>query len=118
MKLYVYVLEGADLATKNSYVKLQVGKFKSKTRVLREASNPAWNEEFAFRVHDMEDELLVSVYHHHDNGSGFFNVSGDLMGLIRIPVWSVASEENHNLPPTWFSLEKPKASKSINKYCG
>ncbi|XP_028100497.1 C2 and GRAM domain-containing protein At5g50170 [Camellia sinensis] len=116
MRLYVYVLEGRDLAAKDSYVKLQIGKHKSKTRVLRDTTNPAWNEEFAFRVQAMDDELVVSGYHHDDN-SGFFNASGDLMGRVRIPVWSVVAEENHNLPPTWFSIsiEKPKASKSINK---
>ncbi|KAL7161745.1 hypothetical protein ACSBR2_042257 [Camellia fascicularis] len=116
MRLYVYVLEGKDLAAKDSYVKLQIGKHKFKTRVLRDTTNPAWNEEFAFRVQAMDDELVVSVYHH-DDDSGFFNASGDLMGRVRIPVWSVVAEENHSLPPTWFSIsiEKPKASKSINK---
>ncbi|KAI7985097.1 C2 and GRAM domain-containing protein [Camellia lanceoleosa] len=101
MRLYVYVLEGKDLAAKDSYVKLQIGKHKSKTRVLRDTTNPAWNEEFAFRVHAMDDELVVSVYHH-DDDSGFFNASGDLMGRVRIPVWSVVAEENHKLPPRGF----------------
>ncbi|KAA8542249.1 hypothetical protein F0562_023615 [Nyssa sinensis] len=117
MRLYVYALEGRDLAVKDSYVKLQFGKFKSKTRVLRNTINPVWNEEFVFRVHDMDDELIVSVYHH-DDDSGFFNVSGDLVGRIRVPVWSVAAEENQNLPPTWFSLENPKTLKFINKDTG
>ncbi|KAK3037535.1 hypothetical protein RJ639_030343 [Escallonia herrerae] len=117
MRLFVYVLEGKDWPVKDSYVKLQVGKFKSKTRVLKNTTNPVWNEEFVFRVHDMEDELVVSVYHH-DDDSGFFIVSGDLVGRVRVPVWSVAGEENHNLPPTWFSLEKPKSHKSINQDCG
>ncbi|XP_058189873.1 C2 and GRAM domain-containing protein At5g50170 isoform X4 [Rhododendron vialii] len=117
MRLYVYVLEARDLASKHTYVKLRIGKFKSKTRVLKDTLNPAWNEEFAFRVHDMEDELVVSVCHHEDD-SGFFNVSADFMGRVRVPVRSIAAEENHNLPPTWFSLEKPKASKLVNKDCG
>lgn len=113
----MYVLEAKDLASKDTYVKLRIGKFKFKTRVLKDTLNPAWNEEFAFRVHDMEDELVVCVCHHEDD-SGFFNVSADFMGRVRVPVRSIAAEENHNLPPTWFSLEKPKASKLVNKDCG
>lgn len=116
MSLFVYVLEGRDWAVKDSYVKLQVGKFKSKTRVLRNTKNPVWNEEFGFRVHDLEDELLLSVYHH-DNDSGFFNASGELVGQVRIPVWSVAAEELQNLPPTWFTIEKPNSVKSSNRDC-
>ncbi|XP_057514928.1 C2 and GRAM domain-containing protein At5g50170-like isoform X2 [Actinidia eriantha] len=116
MRLYVYVLEGTDLSTKDSYVKLQIGMFKSETRVSKGTKNPNWNEEFAFRVHDMEDELVVSVYSHED-GSGFFNVSGDLVGRVRVPVRSVSAEESHNLPPTWFSLERPKGSTSVKKEC-
>ncbi|CAK9137549.1 unnamed protein product [Ilex paraguariensis] len=117
MRLYVYLLEGRDWVVTDSYVKLQVGKFKSKTRVLRNTENPVWNEEFVFRVHEMEDELVVSVYQHHDD-SGFFTASGDLVARLRIPIGSVAAEENQNLPPTWFSLEKPKTSNSINKDSG
>ncbi|KAF7127666.1 hypothetical protein RHSIM_Rhsim11G0055300 [Rhododendron simsii] len=117
MRLYVYVLEARDLASKDTYVKLRIGKFKTKTRVLKDTLNPAWNEEFAFMVHDMEDELVVSVCHNEDD-SGFFNVSADFMGRVRVPVRSIAAEENHNLPPTWVSLEKPKASKLVNKDCG
>lgn len=117
MKLYAYVLEARDLASEDIYVKLRIGKSKSKTRVLKGTLNPAWNEEFAFRVHDMDDELVVSVYHHEDD-SGFFNVSGDLMGQVRVSVRSIAAEENRNLPPTWFSLEKPKGSRLVNQDCG
>ncbi|XP_059657972.1 C2 and GRAM domain-containing protein At5g50170 [Cornus florida] len=113
MRLFVYVLEGRDLAVKDSYVKLQVGKFKSKTRVLRSTTNPVWNEEFVFRVHEMDDELTLSVYQHNDD-SGFFHSSGDFVGRVQIPVSSVAAEANQNLPLTWFSLEKPKTPKSNN----
>ncbi|XP_055828101.1 C2 and GRAM domain-containing protein At5g50170 [Solanum dulcamara] len=117
MRLYVYLLEGKDWAVEDSYVRLKVGKFKSKTRVLKNTKNPIWNEEFVFRVHDLEDQLVLSVYQHHHN-SGIFNVYGDLIGKLKIPVWSVATEENQNLPPTWFSIKKPKSSKSVDKYCG
>ncbi|PON96729.1 C2- GRAM domain containing protein [Trema orientale] len=120
MRLYVYVLEGQDLHDKNCYVKLQVGKEKSKTRILRNPRNLVWNEEFVFRVHDLGEELVVSVYVH-DDGSGLFHGSNGLMGRVRIPVWSVVAEDNHTLPPTWFSLEKPKSITGkhiISKDCG
>lgn len=115
----MYVLEGQGLHAKNCYVKLQVGKEKSKTRILRQpANNLVWNEEFVFRVHDLDEELVVSV-HDHDDDSGFFHGSGGLMGRVRFPVWSVVAEDNHTLPPTWFSLEKPKSTgKDINKESG
>ncbi|KAJ8536509.1 hypothetical protein K7X08_034910 [Anisodus acutangulus] len=118
MRLYVYLLEGKDWAVEDSYVKLKVGKFKSKTRVLKNTRNPIWNEEFVFRVYDLEEELVISVYQHHDDSRFFTNVYGDLVGKVKIPVWSVAAEENQNLLPTWFTLRKPKSAKSVDKYCG
>lgn len=113
----MYVLEGRDWIVEESYVKLQVGKFKSKTRVLKNTKNPVWNEEFAFRVHDLEEELVVSVYHPRDD-PGFFNGCGDLVGRVKIPVSSVTDEDNMNFPPTWFTVQKPKSSKSGNRDAG
>ncbi|KAF9590232.1 hypothetical protein IFM89_032010 [Coptis chinensis] len=116
MRLYVYVVEARELVVKDSkgvidgYVKLQVGKSKSRSRVLKKTQNPVWNEEFVFRVKDMDDELIVSVCDQVD--FGFFNGSGDLVGRVRIPVSSILSEHKHTLPPTWFSLEKQKYGKS------
>ncbi|KAK6148308.1 hypothetical protein DH2020_019220 [Rehmannia glutinosa] len=119
MRLFVYLLEGRGWAAKETYVKLQVGKCKSKSRLLKNTENPLWNEEFVFRVHDLEGELVVSVYKYDDHEHGFFNVSaGEFVGRVKIPVWSVAAEENQNLPPTWFSVERPKNAKSIDKDCG
>ncbi|CAM8932589.1 unnamed protein product [Rhodiola kirilowii] len=123
MRFYVYVLEAWNMPVENTYVKLQLGKLKSKTRVFQRSVNPAWNEEFVFRVHDMEEELVVSVYYYEDGGGGggdlgVFGGSGELLGRVRIPVWSVMAEENHTLPPTWFSLESSKAGKFVNTDCG
>ncbi|KAL6493499.1 hypothetical protein OROGR_032278 [Orobanche gracilis] len=120
MRLYVYLLEGRGLAAKDSYVKLQVGKYKSKSRIVKNTDNPHWNEEFFFRVRDLEDELVASVYRYDDHEQhGFFNVSvGEFMGRVMIPVWSVVTEENQSLPPTWFSVESPKNVKSIVKDYG
>ncbi|KAK1565537.1 hypothetical protein Q3G72_029097 [Acer saccharum] len=119
MRLYVYVLQAKDLLVRDSYVKVQVGKNKSKTRILKNNANPIWNEEFVFRIQDVEDEeVLVSVLNR-DDDSGFLHSSGDSMGRVRIPVSSVAAEDNQVLPPTWFSLEQPnKTGKFTNKDCG
>ncbi|CAI0451553.1 unnamed protein product, partial [Linum tenue] len=116
MNLYVYVLEARDLPVKDAFVvKLRVGKRKSKTRVLRNTANPVWNEEFIFPIHAHDDEnLLVSVFTHHD-GAGLFGAgSGDLVGRVSVPVGSVAGEPNQTLPPTWFSLESPSAGKHVH----
>lgn len=110
MKIYVYVLEASNLSSQDTYVKLRLGKFKSKTRVLKNTKNPVWNEEFAFRVHDLEQELVISVCEHGE-GSGLFSGS-DLLGRVRIRVGSIAAEGDQILHPTWFPLEKHRASKS------
>ncbi|XP_071703726.1 C2 and GRAM domain-containing protein At5g50170 [Rutidosis leptorrhynchoides] len=118
MRLYVYLLEGKDWLVQESFVKLKIGKFKSRTRVLKNTKNPIWNEEFAFRVRslDDDDELVVSVYRHSDVPTSLFtNGSKHLVGRVRIPLWSVAAEENHHLPPTWFSIHDHK---STGKECG
>ncbi|XP_030531148.2 C2 and GRAM domain-containing protein At5g50170 [Rhodamnia argentea] len=117
MRLYVYVLEAKGLPVKDSYVNVQVGKLKSKTRIVERTKNPWWNEEFVFRVHDCEEEVILSVYHHEDS-HGLFSSSGELLGRVKIPVWSVANEDNRILPPTWFSVGQPKAGKFIRKDCG
>ncbi|KAD4385675.1 hypothetical protein E3N88_25844 [Mikania micrantha] len=121
MKLYVYVLEGRNLAVEESFVKLKVGTFKSRTRALNNTDNPIWNEEFAFRVRSLEeDELTVSVYHvDGDDEDGLFkHSSGDLVGRVRIPLLSVAAEEDHHSQPTWYSLRNHKSNKSFKKECG
>lgn len=109
--MYVCVLEAKDLPVKDSYVKLKLGKFKSKTRILRHICNPVWNEEFVFKVHDhnnnKEDVLVVS-----NDGESI------LLGEVRIQVAFVASQDKQTLPPTWFSLETPKSGEFFNKYCG
>lgn len=116
----MYVLEGQGLHVKNGYVKLQVGKHKSKTRILRNPTTNlmVWNEEFVFRVHDLDDELVVTVFNLDHDDSGLFRGSGDLAGRVRIPVSSIMAEDNHTLPPTWFCLEWPKTARHITKDCG
>ncbi|KAK7350649.1 hypothetical protein VNO77_09496 [Canavalia gladiata] len=117
LRLFVCVLEAKDLAVKDSYVKLRLGKFKSKTRILRNTSTPIWNEEFVFKVHNEEDVLVVSVVNHSDE-CRVTNGCVDFVGQVRIPVGSVAFEDKQTLLPTWFSLQSPKSGKFFNKYCG
>lgn len=99
---------------------LNVGKHKSKTRVSRGTPNPIWNEEFVFRVgDDVEegdaDDVVVSLLHHDQD-----NVSTGLIGKVRIPLSSIAAEENQTLLPTWFLIEKPTDDdgKFVNIECG
>ncbi|KAK7411082.1 hypothetical protein VNO78_02461 [Psophocarpus tetragonolobus] len=117
LSLYVCVSEAKDLPVKDTFVKLRLGKFKSKTRVLRNTCTPVWNQEFCFGVHDAEDVLFASVVNH-DNECRVTNGSVEFVGEVRIPVASVAFEDNQTLLPTWFSLESPKSGKFFNKYCG
>ncbi|MBA0563654.1 hypothetical protein Golob_008626 [Gossypium lobatum] len=116
MRLYVYVLQAKDLAIHDTYVKLQLGRFKSKTKTSSNTSNPVWNEEFVFRVHDVGDQLLVSLFHQHD--SAFFNASKDLVGQVAVPLYVLSDQQNQTLPPTWFSLHKPNTGKFINQESG
>ena len=112
----MYVMEAHGLAVQDSscFVEVQVGKHKSKTRILRNViNNPAWNEEFVFRVHDMNEELLVSCFHQDDETNGV-----ELVGRVRIPVGSVTAENNGTLPPAWYSFERPKSGKFVNRDCG
>ncbi|TKY73549.1 C2 and GRAM domain-containing protein [Spatholobus suberectus] len=117
LRLYVCVLEAKDLPVKDTYVKLRLGKFKSKTRILRNTCTPVWNEEFGFRVHDAEDVLVVSVVND-NNECSVTNGYADFVSEVRIPVGSVAFEDKQTLLPTWFSLESPKSGKFFKKYCG
>ncbi|MED6170371.1 hypothetical protein PIB30_030223 [Stylosanthes scabra] len=127
VRLCVCVLEAKDLPVNESYVKLKLGKLKSKTtRIVRNTCNPVWNEEFDLKVHDFEQVLLVSVVsnntHYYHGGDGSRVINGGsveiVIGELRVLVGSVASAEKQTLPPTWFNLESPNSGKFFNKYCG
>lgn len=113
----MYVLEGNNLHGKECYVRLQVGRQKSKTKIKKKTSDPVWNEEFIFTIHDMDEDVIVAVFLR-DDDSGFFNSSADLMGRIQIPVSSIAAEANRTMPPTWFPLQRPKSGKYTSIDCG
>ncbi|KAL2340952.1 hypothetical protein Fmac_008892 [Flemingia macrophylla] len=102
LRLYVCVLEAKDLPIKDTYVKLRLGKFKTKTRVLSNTCTPVWNEEFCFRVRDAEEVLVVSVV----NATN--DAYADFVGEVRIPLVSLAFQDKQKLLPSWFSLASPK----------
>ncbi|KAH7545408.1 hypothetical protein FEM48_Zijuj01G0090400 [Ziziphus jujuba var. spinosa] len=93
------------------YVRLQLGKQKSKTKVVKKSLNPGWGEEFRFRVEDLHEELLVSVL----DEDKYFN--DDFVGQLRIPVSRVLDDPDKSLGTAWYPLQ-PKNKKSKNKDCG
>ena len=113
----VRVLEAKNLLAIDSkgssdpYVRLQLGKQKFKTKVMKKSLNPQWDEEFSFRVDDLNEELVVSVM----DEDKYFN--DDFVGQVRIPVSLVFDKEIKSLGDAWYSLQ-PKNKKSKNKECG
>lgn len=117
MKLLVRVLEGRNLpptdpnGLSDPYVKLQLGKQRSKTKVVKKSLNPSWGEEFSFRVEDLNEELVVSVL----DEDKYFN--DDFVGQVKIPVSRVFDADSNSLDTAWYPLQ-PKNKKSKNKDCG
>ncbi|PON57652.1 C2- GRAM domain containing protein [Parasponia andersonii] len=117
MKLFVRVIEARNLPAmdlnglSDPYVKLQLGKHRSKTKVVKKSLNPSWGEEFSFKVEDLKEELLISVL----DEDKYFN--DDFVGQVRVPVSRVFDAENQSLETAWYPLQ-PKTKKSKNKDCG
>ena len=67
MKLLVRVIEARNIppmdpnGLSDPYVKLQLGKQKFRTKVIKKSLNPYWSEEFTFKVEDLKEELSISV---------------------------------------------------------
>lgn len=117
MKLSVRVIEARNLPAmdlngfSDPYVRLQLGKQRTRTKVVKKSLNPQWGEEFGFRVEDLKEELLVSVL----DEDKYFN--DDFVGQLKVPVSLVFDSENKSLGPAWYPL-LPKNKKSKNKDCG
>lgn len=117
MKLSVRVIEARSLPAmdlngfSDPYVRLQLGKQRTRTKVVKKSLNPQWGEEFGFRVEDLKEELLVSVL----DEDKYFN--DDFVGQLKVPISQVFDSENKSLGPAWYPLQ-PKNKKSKNKDCG
>lgn len=117
MKLLVRVIEARDIPPmdpngfSDPYVKLQLGKQRFKTKVVKKCLNPSWCEEFAFRVDDLKEELLISVL----DEDKYFN--DDFVGQIKVPISLVFDAPDKSLGTAWHTLQ-PKNKKAKNKDCG
>ena len=99
-----------DNGLNNPYVRVQLGRQKFKTKVLKKCMNAKWDEEFSFRVNDLDEELIVCVM----DEDKFFH--DDFVGQLKMPISLVFEEESKSLS-SWFSLQ-PKSKKSKSKECG
>lgn len=95
----------------DAYAKLQLGRQRAKTKVVRKSLSPSWDEEFAFRVGDLKDELVVCVL---DEDKYF---SDEFLGQVKVPLSAVLDAENRSLGMQWYQL-RPKSKKSKIRDCG
>ncbi|XP_073302789.1 C2 and GRAM domain-containing protein At1g03370-like isoform X3 [Primulina huaijiensis] len=116
MKLLVRVIEARNLPAmdpngfSDPYVKLQLGRQRYRSKVIKKCLNPSWCEEFYFKVDDLKEELLISVF----DEDMFFN--DDFIGEVKVPVSWVFEAKDKSLGTIWFSLQ-PKDRKAKNKDC-
>ncbi|GAU50961.1 hypothetical protein TSUD_378940 [Trifolium subterraneum] len=117
MKLVVRVIEAKNLPAmdpnglSDPYVRLQLGKQRFKTKVIKKNLNPKWDEEFSFKVDDLKEELLISVM---DEDKFLID---DFVGQLKVPMSLVFDEEIKSLGTAWYTLQ-PKSKKSKNKESG
>ncbi|WCJ28215.1 C2 calcium/lipid-binding and GRAM domain containing protein [Euphorbia peplus] len=117
MRLLVRVIEARNLppmdpnGLSDPYVKVQLGKQRCKTKVVKKSLNPTWGEEFSFRVEDLNDELVISVL----DEDKYFN--DEFVGQIKVPVSLIFDADNKSLGTAWYTLQR-KHKKSKNKDCG
>lgn len=114
MKLLVRVIEARNLPAmdlngfSDPYVKLQLGKQKGRTKVVKKNLNPQWGEEFGFEVDNLNEELLFSVL----DEDKYTN--DDFVGQLKMPVSTIFESDDKWLGPAWYSLQ-PKNERSKNK---
>ncbi|KAK0596628.1 hypothetical protein LWI29_017511 [Acer saccharum] len=117
MRLTVRVIEARNIPAmdlngfSDPYVRLQLGKQRSRTKVVKKSLSPSWEEEFIFKVDDLSEELVVSVL----DEDKYFN--DDFVGYIKVPISRIFDAHNKSLGNVWFSLQ-PKNKKSKHKECG
>ncbi|KAL0300912.1 UNVERIFIED_CONTAM: C2 and GRAM domain-containing protein [Sesamum radiatum] len=112
MKLLVRVIEARNIYAKDAhglsdpYVKLQLGKQKFRTKVMKKCLNPSWCEEFTFKVEDLKEELVISVL----DEDKYFN--DDFVGETKVPVNWVFEAKDSPLALLWCLQSKNKKAKS------
>ncbi|KZV30965.1 hypothetical protein F511_31142 [Dorcoceras hygrometricum] len=117
MRLLVRVIEARNIPAmdpngfSDPYVKLQLGRQRYRSKVIKKCLNPSWFEEFYFKVDDLKEELLVSVF----DEDMFFN--DDFIGEVKVPISWVFEAKDNSLGTIWFSLQ-PKDKKAKHKDCG
>ncbi|KAL5224800.1 hypothetical protein ABZP36_011439 [Zizania latifolia] len=116
MRLLVHVIEARNLPAMDAnglsdpYAKLQLGRQRAKTKVTTKTLSPSWDEEFAFRVGDLKDELVVVVLDED-------RFSDDFLGQVKVPLSAVLDAQNRSLGTQWYQL-LPKSNKSKIEDCG
>lgn len=117
MKLLVRVIEAKNIPAmdpngfSDPYVKLSLGKQKFRSKVVKKCLNPSWCEEFAFRVDDLKEELIISVL----DEDKYFN--DDFVGQIKFQVSQVFEANDKSLGTAWYTLQ-PRHKKAKNRDCG
>ena len=117
MKLVVRVIEARNIPAmdlnglSDPYVRLQLGRNRFRTKVVKKNLNPSWHEEFTFWVEDLSEDLVVSVL----DEDRYFN--DDFVGQLKVPVSRVFDAEDKSLGTTWHKLH-PKNKKSRSRDCG
>ncbi|KAF3620442.1 C2 and GRAM domain-containing protein [Capsicum annuum] len=117
MKLLVRVIEARNIPAmdpngfSDPYVKLSLGRQKFRSKVVKKCLNPSWCEEFAFKVDDLKEELIISVL----DEDKYFN--DDFVGQIKFPVSQVFETNDKSLGTAWYTLH-PKHKKGKTKDCG
>ncbi|KAL6661185.1 hypothetical protein ACP70R_000569 [Stipagrostis hirtigluma subsp. patula] len=117
MRLTVRVIGARNLRAMDSngfsdpYVKLQLGKQRFKTKVVKMNLNPTWDQEFSFLVGDVRDVLKFYVYDEDMLGID------DFLGQVKVSLEDVLTAENYSLSTRWYQLlPKGKTDKAVD--CG
>ena len=116
MQLLVQVIEARGLRAldpdelSDPYVRLQLGKHRLKTQVMRKTLSPFWDEEFNFWIGDLHprEKLTVSVLDDDDD---------KLLGRLKVPLRKVLDTDNLSLGDAWYELQ-PRKKNSKNRVCG